>query len=95
MPESDSRYVLGLGVFGDRALDLMRLMVKGAAFPRRQQTGYVAAEDATNANALIADFKEKDYDNGYNSYGYCYVGSDDVIKELSADRKGFILQEIH
>ena len=55
----------------------------------------IAAEDAVNANELIADFKEKDYDNGYNSYGYCYVGSDDVIKELSADRKGFILQDIY
>ena len=55
----------------------------------------VAAEDAVNANELIADFKELDYNNKYNSYGYCYVGSDDAIKELSADRKGFILQEIH
>ena len=55
----------------------------------------VAAEDATNANELIADFKELDYDNKYNSYGYCYVSSDDVIKELSANRKGFILQDIY
>ena len=55
----------------------------------------IAAEDAANANEIIADFKEKDYDNGYNSYGYCYVGEDSVIKELSADRKGFILQKIH
>ena len=37
----------------------------------------------------------RNYDNKYDSYGYCYVGSDDVIKELSADRKGFILQDIY
>ena len=66
MPESDSRYVLGLGVFGDRALDLMRLMVKGAAFPRRQQTGYVAADDlrcAANGEVTfdLSGFKPRAY----------------------------------
>lgn len=55
----------------------------------------VAAENAVNANELIAQFKEMDYNNKYNSYGYCYVSGDDVIEELSANRKGFILQEIY
>ena len=54
----------------------------------------VAAEDATNANELIADFKEQDYNNKYNSYGYCYVCEDDVIEELRANRKGFIIESI-
>ena len=54
----------------------------------------VAAEDATNANELIADFKELDYNNKYNSYGYCYVCEDDVIEELRANRKGFIIKSI-
>ena len=55
----------------------------------------VAAENAVSANELIAQFKEMDYNNKYNSYGYCYVSSDDVIEELSANRKGFILQDIY
>ena len=54
----------------------------------------VAAEDAVNANELIADFKEMDYNNKYNSYGYCYVCEDDVIEELRANRKGFIIESI-
>ena len=55
----------------------------------------VAAEDAVNANELIADFKEKDYNKKKKTYCYYYVGSENVIKELSADIKGFILQVIH
>ena len=66
------------------------------ARPHLEYEGFalVAAEDATNANELIADFKELDYNNKYNSYGYCYVCEDDVIEELRANRKGFIIESI-
>lgn len=55
----------------------------------------VAAENAASANELIASFKEMDYNNRYNSYGYCYVCEDDVIEELRANRKGFIIESIY
>lgn len=54
----------------------------------------VAAEDATNANEIIEDFKTFDDDNTYDSYGYCFVNDNDVIEGLSSNIKGFILQEI-
>lgn len=55
----------------------------------------VAAEDATNANKIIEDFKTFDDDNTYDSYGYCFVDDDDLIEELSSNIKGFILQKIY
>lgn len=55
----------------------------------------VAAEDVTNANEIIQDFKTFDDDNTYNSYGYCFVDDDDLIEGLSSNIKGFILEEIY
>lgn len=54
----------------------------------------IAAENATEANKFIQEFKDEDKDNYYNSYGYEFVKEYDVIEDIFAERKGFITHGI-
>lgn len=44
----------------------------------------IAAMSAEEANEYIANYKEQDASNVYNSYGWTYVYEDDVIENLTS-----------
>ena len=55
----------------------------------------VAANNAEEANSIIADFKREDTNNWHDSWGYCEVDESDVIEGLLSERKGIVLYGIY
>ena len=55
----------------------------------------IAAMSAEEANECIANFKERDSNNKYDSYGWTYVYEDDAIEELSSNVGGIIYDHIY
>ena len=55
----------------------------------------VAANNAEEANSIIADFKRDDTNNWNASWGYCEVDENDAIEGLLSERKGIVLYGIY
>lgn len=55
----------------------------------------VAADNAEEANVIIADFKRDDTNNWNDSWGYCGVDESDAIEGLLSERKGIVLYGIY
>lgn len=55
----------------------------------------VAADNAEEANVIIADFKREDTNNWNDSWGYCGVDESDAIEGLLSERKGIVLYGIY
>ena len=55
----------------------------------------IAATSADEANKYIVDFKKRDANNKYDSYGWWYVDEDNVIEDLTATRCGIIFDHIY
>lgn len=55
----------------------------------------VAANTAEEANKYIYEFKNKDENNDFNSFGYSKVSEDDVIENIWSEELGIIKYDIH
>ena len=58
----------------------------------------VAAVNAIEANSIIADFKKDDTNNwndSWDSWGYCEVDEDDAIEGLLSENKGIVFRGIY
>ena len=55
----------------------------------------VAANNAEEANVIIADFKKNDTNNWCDSWGYCEVDESDVIEGVLSEHKGIVLYDIY
>ena len=55
----------------------------------------IAAMSAEQANEYIANYKEQDASNVYNSYGWTYVYEDDVIENLTSSVGGIIYNYVY
>ena len=60
-----------------------------------QGMSLVAADNAVDANSIIADFKRDDTNNWNDSWGYCEVDESDAIEGLLSERKGIVLYGIY
>ena len=54
----------------------------------------IAAPDAATANQLIADEKERDPENRFDSFGLSYVREDDAINNCYGTCIGFLFNSI-
>ena len=55
----------------------------------------IAAMSAEQANEYIANYKEQDASNVYNSYGWAYVYEDDVIENLTSSVGGIVYNYVY
>lgn len=55
----------------------------------------IAAMSAEEANEYIANYKEQDASNVYNSYGWTYVYEDDVIENLTSSVGGIVYNSVY
>lgn len=55
----------------------------------------IAAMSAEEANEYIANYKEQDASNVYNSYGWIYVYEDDIIENLTSSVGGIVYNYVY